>query len=98
MFGSLYEQDVVAIVLLGIVANFAFSIAFGLYMSKNIGLEQMMLSKGNKQNSWVVSISLLLPYIKMFITLYRVIILQVYFLNTGRTHQEYWEYLTKESR
>lgn len=90
-FGS---NDVFSYAIFGLILNFVFSIAFGLYLSKNIGVEEMMLSKGNREQPWWLSISLAVPYAKMAITLYRVAILQLYFLDRGKSHKEYWIYLT----
>ena len=96
MIVGMYEQDFTAIVLFGIILNFLFSFLFGWYLSLNIGMEEMMLSKGEKkQPSWMI-LTLLVPYSKMLITLYRVTILQIYFLNQGRTHKDFWIYLTQE--
>lgn len=88
------EQDFIAYVIFGLTLNFAFSIIFGVYLTKNIGLEEMMKSKGDKEQSTFVSLSLFIPFAKMAITLYRVAILQIYFLNKGYTHKEFWIYLT----
>ncbi len=97
MIAGIYEQDLAAIVLFGIILNFLFSFLFSWYLSINIGVEEMMLSKGDKkQPSWMV-LTLLVPFLKMLITLYRVTILQLYFLNQGRTHKDYWIYLTGEN-
>jgi hypothetical protein len=93
MIAGFYEQDIVAIALFGIILNFLFSFLFGWYLSLNIGVEEMILVKGDKkQPSWM-ALMLILPFAKMFITLYRVTILQLYFLNQGRTHKDYWVYL-----
>ncbi len=94
MIAGMYEQDFAAYMIFGLILNFLFSILFGLYLSKNIGLEQMMQTKGEKEQSLIVKLSLFIPYAKMLITLYRVAILQIYFLNRGFTHKEYWVYLT----
>ncbi|KFN40197.1 MAG: hypothetical protein JU82_04320 [Sulfuricurvum sp. MLSB] len=94
-FGS---QEVFAYAIFGLILNFLFSIAFGLYLSKNIGVEEMILSKGNKEQPWWLSLSLAIPYAKMLITLYRVAILQFYFLDQGKTHKEFWVYLTSSDR
>lgn len=94
-FGS---QDIFAYAIFGLILNFLFSIAFGLYLSKNIGTEEMILSKGNKEQPWWLSLSLAIPYAKMAITLYRVAILQFYFLDRGYTHKEYWVYLTSDDQ
>jgi len=94
MIGSMLEQDFIAYIIFGLALNFVFSIIFGIYLSKNIGLEEMMKSKGDKEQSTFVSLSLFVPFAKMIITLYRVAILQLYFLNKGYTHKEFWVYMT----
>jgi len=66
------------------------------YLSNNIGIEEMMLSKGEKEQPWWLSLSLAIPFAKMVITLYRVAILQLYFLDQGKSHKEFWVYLTTE--
>lgn len=94
----MYEQDFIAYIIFGLILNFAFSILFGVYLSKNIGMQEMMESKGDKQQSILISLSLFIPYAKMLITLYRVTILQLFFLNKGYTHKEFWVYLTNEKQ
>jgi hypothetical protein len=96
MIAGMYEQDFIAYMIFGLILNFALSIMFGIYLSKNIGMKDMIESKGNKQQSLFVSISLFIPYAKMFITLYRVAVLQLFFLNKGYTHKEFWIYMTSE--
>lgn len=96
MIAGMNEQDFVAYVIFGLILNFLFSIAFGIYLSKNIGMNEMIESKGDKEQSLLVRISLLIPFAKMIITLYRVTILQVYFLNKGHTHKEFWVYMTNK--
>lgn len=96
MIGGMYEQDFIAYMIFGLILNFVFSILFGIYLTKNIGMQDMISSKGNKQQSILVSLSLFIPFAKMLITLYRVTILQIYFLNRGLTHKEFWIYLTHE--
>ena len=88
------EQDFVAYIIFGLILNFLFSILFGVYLSKNIGMQEMLESKGDKEQSLLVSLSLFIPFAKMIITLYRVAILQIYFLNKGYTHKEFWIYMT----
>ncbi len=97
MIAGMYEQDLAAYMIFGLILNFTFSILFGLYLSKNIGIETMMQTKGDKEQSLFVKLSLILPYVKMLITLYRVAILQVYFLNQGHSHQEFWVYMTTKA-
>ncbi|MCX6051205.1 MAG: hypothetical protein NTZ60_01715 [Campylobacterales bacterium] len=96
MIGGMYEQDFVAYVIFGLVLNFLFSILFGIYLTKNIGMQEMITSKGDKEQSLLVSLSLFIPFAKMLITLYRVVILQIYFLNQGYTHKEFWIYMTNK--
>jgi len=96
MIAGMYEQDFVAYMIFGLILNFAFSILFGVYLSKNIGMQEMIESKGEKQQSLLVSLSLFIPYAKMLITLYRVAILQIYFLNKGYSHKEFWIYMTND--
>jgi len=94
MIAGMYEQDFMAYMILGLILNFAISILFGIYLSKNIGMQEMMESKGEKEQPLLVSLSLFIPYAKMLVTLYRVAILQFYFLNRGYTHKEFWIYMT----
>ena len=94
MIAGMYEQDFIAYIIFGLILNFLFSIVFGVYLSKNIGMQEMLESKGDKEQPILVSLSLLVPFAKMMITLYRVAILQVYFLNKGHTHKEFWIYMT----
>lgn len=96
MIAGMNEQDFEAYIIFGLILNFAFSILFGLYLSKNIGIKEMMESKGDKTQSTLVSLSLFIPFAKMLITLYRVMILQLFFLNKGHTHQEFWIYMTHD--
>ncbi len=96
MIGGMYEQNFMAYVILGLILNFLFSILFGLYLSKNIGVEEMILSKGEKDQAWWMPLTLIIPFAKMLVTLYRVAILQIYFLNQGLTHKDFWVYLTSD--
>jgi hypothetical protein len=96
MIAGMYEQNFMAYMIFGLILNFVLSIIFGLYLSQNIGMKEMIESKGDKEQSLFVSLSLFIPYAKMFITLYRVAILQLFFLNKGYTHKEFWIYMTSE--
>ncbi|MDP3118969.1 MAG: hypothetical protein Q8N01_00945 [Sulfuricurvum sp.] len=80
----------------GVILNFVFSMALGVYLSKNIGIEEMVLSKGDQDQPWWMFLTLIIPFAKMLITLYRVAILQFYFLNEGKTHKDFWIYLTSK--
>ncbi len=96
MIAGMYEQEFAAYIIFGIFLNFLFSILFGLYLSKNIGVEEMARNMGTKQQSLWVKLSLFVPYAKMLIILYRVAILQIFFLNRGYSHKEFWIYLTHD--
>lgn len=96
MIAGMFEQELLAYIFFGIILNFVFSLMFGIYLSKNIGIQDMISAKGEKIQSPFVRISILIPYAKMIITLYRVAILQFYFLNQGKSHREFWVYLTSE--
>ena len=96
MIAGMHEQDFIAYIIFGLILNFLFSMLFGIYLSKNIGMQEMITSKGDKEQSLLISISLLVPFAKMLITLYRVMILQIYFLNKGHSHKEFWVYMTNK--
>ncbi len=96
MIAGMYEETFTAYMIFGLIMNFALSIMFGIYLSKNIGMQEMMHSKGEKEQSLFVSLSLFIPYAKMLITLYRVAVLQLFFLNKGHSHKEFWIYLTSK--
>jgi len=98
MIGGMFEQDFIAYLIFGLILNFLFSIMFGIYLSNNIGMQEMITSKGDKEQSLFVKLSLFIPFVKMLITLYRVTILQLYFLNKGHTHKEFWIYMTHENK
>ena len=98
MIAGMFEQEIAAYVIYGIFLNFLFSILFAMYLSKNIGVEEMAKNMGTKQQSLFVKLSLFIPYAKMLITLYRVAILQIYFLNRGYSHKEFWIYLTHDDK
>ena len=94
----MFEQEIAAYVIYGIFLNFLFSILFAMYLSKNIGVEEMARNMGTKQQNLLVKLSLFIPYAKMLITLYRVAILQIFFLNRGYSHKEFWIYLTHDDK
>ena len=96
MIAGMFEQELFAYILFGIILNFVFSLLFGLYLSNNIGIQEMMETKGEKEQSAFLRLCILVPFAKMLLTLYRVAILQFYFLNQGKSHKEFWVYLTSE--
>ena len=98
MIIGMFEQDFIAYMIFGLILNFAFSILFGLHLSNNIGMQEMITSKGDKEQPLVVKLSLFIPFAKMIITLYRVTILQLFFLNRGHTYKEFWVYMTHEEK
>ncbi len=93
---DLTSPDLFPYLIFGLILNFVFSMAFGIYLSNNIGIEEMMTSKGQKEQPWWMALSLAVPYAKMAITLYRVAILQFYFLDQGKSHKDFWIYLTAQ--
>lgn len=97
MIIGMFEQDFVAYMIFGLILNFAFSILFGIYLSNNIGMQEMISSKGDKEQPLLIKLSLFIPFAKMIVTLYRVAVLQLYFLNKGHTHKEYWIYMTHDN-
>lgn len=96
MIIGMFEQDFIAYIIFGLILNFLFSILFGIHLSNNIGMQEMITSKGDKEQPILVKISLFIPYAKMLITLYRVTILQLFFLNKGHSYKEFWIYMTHE--
>lgn len=92
----MFEQDFVAYIIFGLILNFVFSILFGIHLTNNIGMQEMIDSKGDKEQSIFVKLSLFVPFAKMLITLYRVAVLQIYFLNQGYTYKDFWVYMTNE--
>jgi len=96
MIAGMFQDELMAYILFGIILNFGFSLMFGVYLSRNIGVKEMMEMKGEKVQSALLRISILIPFAKMLVTLYRVAILQFYFLNQGKSHQEFWIYITSE--
>ncbi len=98
MIGGIYEQDLAAYIIFGIFLNFLFSFLFAMYLSKNIGVEEMARSMGTKEQPLFIKLSIFIPYVKMAIILYRVAILQFFFLNRGHSHKEFWVYLTHDDK
>ena len=62
MIAGINEQDFIAYIIFGLILNFLFSILFGMYLSKNIGMQEMISSKGDKQQSTLVGLSLFIPF------------------------------------
>lgn len=92
----MYESEFTAYVVFGVILNFIFSFAFAIYLSKNIGTTEMILLKGDKKQPWWMPFLLVVPFAKMALTLYRVTVLQLFFLNRGYSHKDYWIYLTND--
>lgn len=93
---DIFSPEFYPYAIFGVILNFVFSMAFGAYLSNNIGIEEMMMTKGDAEQPWWMFAALIIPFAKMAITLYRVAILQFYFLNQGKSHKEYWIYLTSK--
>ncbi|MHB8099751.1 MAG: hypothetical protein ACYDD5_09230 [Sulfuricurvum sp.] len=90
------SSELYSYTIFGVILNFVFSMALGVYLSNNIGVEEMVMSKGDQEQPWWMFLTLIIPFAKMIITLYRVAILQFYFLNEGKTHKDFWIYLTSK--
>ena len=97
MFEAMTDQEILSFVGFGIISNFIFSFIFGIYMSKNIGIDTMLQTAGDKKQPAWMGLMLFIPFAKMLITLYRVAILQFVFLNQGKSHLDYWLYLTQNT-
>lgn len=97
MLETMTDQEILSLIGFGIICNFLFSFLFGYYMSKNIGIEEMMQNMGSKKQPAWMSMMIFIPFAKMLITLYRVTILQFFFLNQGKSHKDYWIYLTNHN-
>jgi len=91
------EQDIFTIVLFGLMANFFFSIMFGMLINRNIGImEVVKIVRGHKTpQPWYQVILIVIPFAKAIFTLYRVYILQVYFLNQGKSYRDFLLYMVK---
>lgn len=59
-------------------------------------MEEMARSMGQKRQPLFVKLANFIPFAKMAIILYRVAILQFFFLNRGFSHKEFWVYLTHD--
>ena len=94
MFETMTDQELLSLYGYGVIANFTFSFLFGFFMSKNIGIEEMIKMTGDKKQPAWMGLMLFVPFAKMLITLYRVAILQFFFLNQGKSYKDYWVYLT----
>ena len=92
------EELVISYVIFGVIMNFLISLLFGLYITKNIGIVKMMQIGGEYRQPWWLGFAIFIPFLKMGITLYRIYVLQIYFLNQGRSHQEFFEYLVEKNK
>ena len=91
------DQDIFSIVLFGLMANFFFSIMFGVLINRNVGMmEVIKIVKGkHRSQPWYQILLIIIPFGKAIFTLYRVYILQVYFLNQGKTYKDYLLHMVK---
>jgi uncharacterized membrane protein len=91
------EQDIFSIVLFGLMANFFFSIMLGVLINRNVGImEVVKIVRGKKKVQPFYQIVLIIvPFAKAVHTLYRVYILQVYFLNQGKSYKDFLLYMMK---
>ena len=89
------EQDIFSIVLFGLMTNFFFSIMFGILINRNVGIIEVLKIVKGKQKPWYQTLLIVIPFGKAILTLYRVYVLQVYFLNQGKTYKDYLVYMVK---
>jgi ABC-type uncharacterized transport system permease subunit len=90
------EQDIFAVILFGLMTNFIFSMLFAMLLHKNINPQEMiaiMDTKELKKTAWYKRVVIIIPFAKTVMVLYRVYILQVYFLNQGKSYKDYMKYL-----
>jgi hypothetical protein len=95
VFLGFYEDDFFAIVLFGLVTNFLFSIMLGILINSNVGIVEVMKIVKDRKQPWYLTFLIVVPFAKAVLTLWRVYILQVYFLNRGRSYKDFLLYLTK---
>jgi len=91
----LLEQDIFSIALFGLIVNFVFSIMFGILINRNVGIVEVMKIVRDKKQPWYYSVALIIPFAKAILTLYRVYILQIHFLNKGKSYRDFLIYITK---
>jgi len=90
------EQDIFTVILFGLMTNFIFSMLFAMLLHKNINPREMitiMDTKEIKKTTWYKKVVIIIPFAKTVMVLYRVYILQVYFLNQGKSYKDYMKYL-----
>ncbi len=89
----LSEQDIFSLALFGLITNFFFSIMFGILINKNVGIMEVMKIARHKKQPWYYTVTLIIPFLKAVVVLYRVYILQVYFLNRGKSYKDFLLYI-----
>ena len=57
MIIGMNEQDLIAYIIFGLMMNFLFSIIVGMYLTKNIGFEDMVKLKGDKELAYLKSVN-----------------------------------------
>lgn len=88
------DTELYTLIAFGIITNFIYSFLFGIYMSNNIGMDEMIRITGDKKQPMWMAYLVFIPFAKAFVTLYRTAVLQFLFLNRGLSHKDYWHYLT----
>jgi succinate dehydrogenase hydrophobic anchor subunit len=90
------ESDFFSLVLYGLLVNFIFSILFGLLLNNNIPIPKMIKLAQSYKQPWWMPLTLIIPFAKMVLILYRVYILQVYFINQGKSYDDFVVYMFKQ--
>lgn len=92
----LLEQDIFTLALFGLITNFFFSVMFGLLINRNVGIVEVMRIVKDKKQPWYHTFALVIPFAKAVMVLYRVYILQVYFLNRGKSYRDFLIYILQD--
>ncbi len=91
-----FEADMFTIFLFGIMANVLFSMSFAFLINSNIPfmeLVEIARRERNTKRSAFNIFMIFVPFAKVILILYRVYILQVYFLNRGKSYKDFAVYL-----
>ncbi len=68
---------------------------FGVLIHKNVGFIEVVKIVRGKRQPWYVGVLLVIPFAKAVLTLWRVYVLQVYFLNKGKSYRDFLLYMVK---
>jgi hypothetical protein len=90
------QADVFAIIVFGLFTNFAFTLYFSFLIEKNVSFHTIIaMLKERKQKPWYIVVLIIIPFGKALLTLWRVYVLQIYFLNRGKTYTDFFKYINR---